>query len=131
MGGSLFRSTASRKEEGKMHAPRGRLKGSPRWRGREIVSWNGCWPDLRANIPLFEIQPFAVDGETLSNPYLTSVVRLPLNDLEASVPVGVVSPSYTLAQHRDLGDRCVETLRRLDLYYDRLNCDLELTVLGE
>lgn len=113
-----------------MNALNRRRPGSPRWRGRDIVRRNGCWPELRANIPLFEIKPFSVDGETLSNPYLTSVVRVPLNDLEAPVPVGIVSPSYALTQHRDLGDRCVENLKRLDLYYDRLNCELELTILG-
>lgn len=114
-----------------MHAPNHRLQGTPRWRGREIVRQSGCWAELRSKIPLFEIQRFSVDGGTSFNPYLTSVVRMPLNELEAPMPVGVVSPSYALAQHRDLGDRCVETLKRLDLYYDRLNCELELTVLGE
>ncbi|WP_168194178.1 DUF932 domain-containing protein [Altererythrobacter sp. TH136] len=45
--------------------------------------------------------------------------------------MGVVSPGYYLVQHQELGDRCADILRRLDLFYERLWCELELSALGE
>lgn len=115
-----------------MNAPfQSRPRGLSRWRGREVICRSGCWADLREHVPLFEMYPFAVDGEATPNPYLRSIVRMPMGPDEDPIPVGVVSPAYALAQHRLLGDLCVESLKRLGLFYDRLRCDLELTELGE
>lgn len=102
-----------------------------RWKGRNVISRTGYWSELREDVPSFEMWPYSVGGGATENPYLRSVVRLPLVDSEQPIPVGIVSPGYALVQHRALGDFCVDTLRRLDLFYDRLRCDVELTELGE
>lgn len=113
-----------------MNVPNG-TRALSRWKGRNVISRTGHWSELRQGVPSFEMWPYSVDGGATENPYLRSVVRLPLTRSEQPIPVGIVSPSYALVQHRALGDFCVQTLRRLDLFYDRLRCDVELTELGE
>jgi hypothetical protein len=82
-------------------------------------------------LPRFDIRPFAVSPNLPANPHLNAVVRLPANEGEHPIPVGVVSPSYTLLQHAALGEAIIRGLRDLDLFYDRLRCELEITPLGE
>ena len=45
-----------------------------------------------------------------SNPFLLTVSRKPLSDVERPIPVGVVSHRYSLIQHRDVAMRCHEGL---------------------
>jgi hypothetical protein len=106
-------------------------RGLSRWRGRNVSSQSGYWSELRQEVPEFDLWPFTADGGASANPHLVSVVRLPLRREDQPIPVGVVSPNYGLVQHRALGDLCVDTLRRLNLFYDRLRCEVELTELGE
>ncbi|WP_380874285.1 DUF932 domain-containing protein [Sphingomonas sp. DBB INV C78] len=80
---------------------------------------------------MFASAPFTAGEDSRANPYLGAIVRLPLDATERPVPVGAVSPSYALVQHRGLGELCIESLQALDLYYERLRCDLEISELGE
>lgn len=101
-----------------------------RWRGRKVVQATGYWSELRGEVPTFQVCPFSTDGGP-ANPNLRTIVRTPLQPWERPLPVGVVSPGYTLVQHRELGDHCINILKKRDLFYDRLRCELELTAFGE
>lgn len=102
-----------------------------RWRGQNVSFASGSWNELREQIPQFESAPFAVGPNRLANPNLRMVVRKGDKEINDDVPVGVVSHAYSLVQHRDLGDRCVAALCGLDLFYDRLPCEVGLSTLGE
>ena len=82
-------------------------------------------------MPTFTMDPFAVGKNYPENPHLRSIVRQPMHDDELPIPVGVVSPAYALVQHHELGSLVVESLQRLDLFYDRLRCEVGMTQLGE
>lgn len=102
-----------------------------KWRGRPVGRAAGSWADIEALLPRFDIRPFAMGENFPRNPHLNAVVRLPDLEGDHPIPVGVVSPSYSLVQHVELGIAIVKSLRQLDLYYDRLWCELEITALGE
>jgi uncharacterized protein DUF932 len=56
---------------------------------------------------------------------------MPLTPAEQRIPVGVVSNSYSLIQHRDVAELCREALTEGGLSVDALKCELGLTPLGE
>ena len=108
-----------------------RLSSTDRWHARPVKYWRGRWPELCENTPHFKIDEFKVSKETASNPYLKSVVRLPLTLFEAVVPVGVVSNTYALVQHHEVVRKCFEPIRKLGIDPETLDCELCLTELGE
>jgi hypothetical protein len=102
-----------------------------KFRGRPVQAAAGSWDAIRSLLPTFAKQPFALGENYPANPHLLSIVRQPMQWSDLPIPVGVVSPSYALVQHYELGDLIVDCLRRMDLFYDRLRCELEITALGE
>jgi len=102
-----------------------------KWRGRPVQYRSGTWREVQAMMPTFAMEPFAVGKNYPENPHLRSIVRQPMHDHELPIPVGVVSPAYALVQHHELGCLIVESLQRLDLFYDRLRCEVGMTQLGE
>jgi hypothetical protein len=62
---------------------------------------------------------------------MRTVVRLPRNRVEQKIPVGTVSNTYTLAQHTDVGQKCIDGIRQAGIAVDGLRCELGLTDLGE
>ncbi len=109
------------------------------WLGEPIVEHQGTYDQVAGAIPLFCRRPFAlytappatdqlalVTGE---NPYFDEVVRL--NESGAQdVPVGVVSKSYKLIQHRDLFEAMVKALHELDVPLENVAVILSLTKFG-
>ena len=106
------------------------LEETGRWRTRDTRYWRGNWAQLKSLIPSFEITDFCVDDGP-SNPFIRSVVRKPLTKMESPIPVGVVSNTYTLAQHYDVAERCFETLASAGISKESSICELGLTDLGE
>jgi hypothetical protein len=107
------------------------LDETGRWRAREVKYWGGRWDRLRQQIPTFTTEDFRVSGDSPANPYLKSVVRQPSTLFEKAIPVGVVSPSYTLAQHSDVAEKCLEGIKSVGIRLEELDCELGLTDLGE
>jgi hypothetical protein len=112
------------------HAPE-RLSRIGRWHSRPVTYWGGRWAQLRAQIPQFQIDDFRVSNESTANPYLKSVVRLPMTLFEQAVPVGVVSSNYALVQHNAAAERCFDAIQMVGIEPDTLRCELGLTELGE
>jgi hypothetical protein len=107
------------------------LDGTGRWRARDVTYWSGKWGGLAKLIPKFTLEPFKANPESPANPYMSVVVRTPLNVTENPIPVGTVSQTYQLAQHHDVVERCFKGLAAMDLDPKTLKCEVGLTQLGE
>jgi len=107
------------------------LDETTRWKARDVRYIEGTWDLLRNSIPEFEMMDYRVDPEGSANPHMKSVVRLPRTGFERPIPVGVVSNNYTLAQHADVVEKCLEGLEKSGIETERLRCQMGLTELGE
>jgi hypothetical protein len=56
-----------------------------------------------------------------------------MNKVESEIPVGIVSPKYTLAQHHQVVERCIKALEQsnLNIDIDSVTCELGLSELAE
>jgi hypothetical protein len=88
------------------------LKEAARWRSREVRYLSGPWEQLKAVIPEFELSDFHESPDQPANPFLRSVVRLPVGKAEQRIPVAVVSENYMLVQHAEVGDRCISAVAK-------------------
>ncbi|MCX6658771.1 MAG: hypothetical protein NTX81_00105, partial [Candidatus Bathyarchaeota archaeon] len=102
-----------------------------RWRGRDVTYWSGRWEQLKKQLPEFKIIDFRAIDSAPANPYLKCVIRLPRSLFEQPIPVGIVSNTYTLAQHIDVAEKCFEGIRGAGVKTEMLHCELGLTELGE
>jgi hypothetical protein len=78
-----------------------------RWRTRKVRYVTGSWDLLKGIIPKFELADFHDAPEEPANPFLRSVIRIPVGKAERRIPVGVVSNNYRLVQHTEVGDHCI------------------------
>lgn len=102
-----------------------------RWRARDVTYLAGSWQQLKPRIPRFELRDFAAAPGEPANPYLKSVVRLPLTAAERAIPVATVSHSYTLASHANIIEECLAALEKRGILPNILRCELGLSALGE
>lgn len=107
------------------------LNLSARWHARDVRYLFGKWDRLRLELPSFKIDDFRAMNDAPCNPYLKTVVRMPRTQFEHPIPVGVVSNSYTLAQHLEVAERCFEGIDSQGIETSELKCELGLTELGE
>ena len=107
------------------------LDESARWRARDVKYLEVRWEQLLPELPVFTTDDFRTETDGQPNPYMRAVVRQPRTKMERAVPVGVVSQTYTLAQHVDVGEKCFEGIRKAGIETDNLNCQVGLTELGE
>ncbi len=87
---------------------------SLKWAGRSATKRNDYFKDIRNVIPMFDRQPF-VKGST-ENQYFDTIIMLPTNRHNTSVPITIVSKSYSLVQHHDVLDAVERAFN--DLKYD-------------
>lgn len=102
-----------------------------RWRARDVSYYRGSWTRLKAMIPGFELGPFRMEDGAPENKHLRIVVRKPVGPTEQPIPIGTVSPSYTLAPHADVAELCFEGLARCGVNRDEIRPELGLSTLGE
>lgn len=107
------------------------LDETVRWRARDAGYIKGTWEQIRPHIPEFATEEFQCNAKGPANPYVRTVVRLPRSRVEHSIPVGIVSNSYTLAQHYEIGEKCLSGIAEVGIPIDELQCELGLTELGE
>ena len=109
------------------------------WLGEPVIRKQGTFDQVADVIPRFRRRPFALftlprsSAELTSlvgeNPYYDEVVRL--NDEgQEEVPVGIVSKSYRLIQHRDLFQATVSALNKAEVPLSRVTTFLTLTRFG-
>jgi hypothetical protein len=109
------------------------------WLGEPVVQHRGTYDQVAEEIPYFGRRAFAlytapaaedelpfVIGE---NPYYDEVIRLH-EFREQVVPVGIVSKSYKLIQHRDLFESAVRALDEANVPLSKVSVFLTLTRFG-
>jgi len=101
------------------------------FRARDVSYFAGTWRNVRHLLPTFELTDFKVASDAPANPHMRTVVRLPRTRCEQPIPVGVVSPHYTLVQHTEVAERCFEGIRLAGIDPAPLRCEVGLTDLGE
>ena len=101
------------------------------WRTRDVKYLRGKYKNIVKHIPTFDLRDFRADENEIINPYYKTVMRMPLSPLEKIIPVGIVSNTYTLAQHLEVADLCVETIKEFGIDINNLQCELGLSTLGE
>lgn len=101
------------------------------WRSRAVQYFSADWPSIWAILPEFELVSFAAGEGEPKNPYLQTVMRKPLTATERPMPVGVVSHSYSLAQHRDVAALCRQVLVDEGIDPSGLHYEVGLSELGE
>lgn len=102
-----------------------------RWHARDVSYIEGPWKRLREQLPTFKKEKYRAGPDLPENPYMRSVVRLPRTQLEQPIPVGVVSNTYSLAQHCDVADKCLEGICDSGIEVSDLRFEVGLTELGE
>ncbi len=107
------------------------LPEAARRRARDVRYFGGTWDQVRTMIPAFELRAFATEADAPANPFLKSVVRLPLNPTERAMPVGVVSNSYALVQHETVGKLCLDGMGKAGIEVADLKCEVGLSDFGE
>ena len=107
------------------------LEETSNWRSREVRYVAGNWSQVSKNIPSFELCDFSEGKNEIVNQYYKTVIRLPLTPLENRIPVGIVSNTYTLAQHSKVAELCIEGIKSCSIDVNNIRCELGLSVLGE
>jgi hypothetical protein len=107
------------------------LDQTGRWHSRTVNYWRGRWEQVQRLLPTFTIEDFRSGNDAPPNPHLKTVVRKPTTIYEMPIPVGVVSYSYTLAQHLDVANKCLEGIEAVGVNVNDLDCEIGLTELGE
>ena len=102
-----------------------------RWRVRDASFIAGRWDALVKRIPSFGVEDFKAAPDGPANPYIRTVVRLPVNVTEQRIPVGAVSNTYWLVQHTDVVEMCMKGLKALGIDISALRCEVGLTTLRE
>jgi hypothetical protein len=107
------------------------LPGTTRWNARDVTYYTGTWDALFRLIPEFEARPFLAGPDEPENPFLRSVVRMPVTPVERPIPVGTVSNAYALLQHRLVANLCRDGLIQAGVAASELTYELGLSTLGE
>jgi len=115
----------------------------PLWSGEPVRITKGSPATLTKMIPNFDRRPFSMSSIGSSpaeqpkgasslgeNDLYDLIVRLPLNEQEAEIPVGAVSKHYKLVQHRDLFELACEAIKAASIDLEHLEATLELSVFG-
>lgn len=102
-----------------------------RWHARDVRYLEGAWDDLCREMPVFEKQEYRAEADAPANPYMQSVIRVPRTKMERPIPVGVVSNTYRLAQHRDVAEECRGSILESGVEEKSLRYQIGLTELGE
>ena len=103
------------------------LMETSNWRSREVKYIGGNWGQIKEYIPSFELCDFDEGDGEMVNPYYKKVVRLPLTSLENRISVGLVSNTYTLAQHKEVATLCMEGIKKnCGIDIDSVRCELGL-----
>ena len=100
-----------------------------KWAGRNARGHNDYFKDIRNVIPIFDRQPFRTGD--VENQHLDTIIKLPTNLHDATVPIATVSKSYSLVQHHEVLDAVERAFNDLNYDTEKAECNLHLTEYGE
>jgi hypothetical protein len=105
------------------------------WLSMPVTRYRGRLTQLVSVVPQFERRPFETPRmpgrATRANEHYDAIVRIPVTAAEAEVPVGIVSRSYRLVQHREVIEHILEVMREADIDTEGINASVSLTTYGE
>jgi hypothetical protein len=107
------------------------LPGEAQWKSRKVRYYAGDWDAIGTVLPEFDLVPFTAGEGEPANPFLKTVMRKPLSAAERSIPVGVVSHTYSLAPHRDVAALCRKGVVDAGIEPGALRYEVGLSELGE
>lgn len=106
-----------------------------KWLGAPTYEREGTFEEISALIPKFTRRPFGVGGvdgiPSQPNPLLDMIVREPSGETPAEMPVGVVSKSYNLLQHRSVLDCAIQAMKVAKVERDEVRAMVQMTENGE
>ncbi|RMF96736.1 MAG: DUF932 domain-containing protein [Candidatus Schekmanbacteria bacterium] len=103
-----------------------RNKRLKRWSGLPVIFHKGTLEYIMGKIPDFERKPFSADG---MNKFYDVIVRKPMNG-EGEIPVGIVSKSYSLIQHRDILTLVIDSFKNIP-HFNETEFRMFMTPYGE
>jgi hypothetical protein len=105
------------------------------WLGAPLREFQGPLAEVARHIPEFGRRPFVSSGDGPEasgvNPYYDVIVRLPTALEPFEIPVGIVSKSYRLVQHREVLTTAIEALAEVGINASQGATGLEITEHGE
>lgn len=101
------------------------------YRSRNVKYISGKWDAIQQQIPDFELVKFESPCKSTANPFYKQVMRLPIQQTEVPMPIGLVSNSYTLAKHKTVALMCIEAINKSFNSAIELKCELGLSELSE
>ena len=107
------------------------LAGEAQWRSRKVRYYQGNWGAIQTVLPTFEMVPFSAGPDEPANPFLQTVMRRPLSAAERPIPIGTVSQTYKLVQHREVVAQCRKGLLDAGVEPENLNYEIGLSELDE
>lgn len=105
------------------------------WLGLPVQTFDGTVEDLSKRLPQFARRPFCALGEdakaTGFNPSYDLMVRLPTAERPFDYPVGIVSKTYELVQHRQVVSLIQTALSKAEIDGTEVHGELTITENGE
>ncbi len=118
-----------------------------KWLSSPVTTYRGPLDQIKEFIPAFErrtfgpallpAQNFGEDNLFLEplpagfNRNYDVIVRMPLKNIEAEIPVGIVSKQYSLIQHRTLLQEAIKAMEIAKIHPDEVSAELDITEYGE
>jgi len=106
-----------------------------KWLGSPISTYTGTIKEILAHIPEFERRPFSLasqDASTNENAFMDMIVRKSVSTLDkAEIPIGIVSKSYQLVQHRQVITTVINALKKVNIKPEDVTAELQITKYGE
>jgi len=106
-----------------------------KWLGVPIRRYRKSTEDVCQHIPHFERRPFTLTNDHLDfrtvNPNYDVIVRLPLSQGEAEIPIGIVSKNYNLVQHTEIVKIAVDAVKAAHIDLNKVEVEVTITTYGE
>ncbi len=111
------------------------LDPKPKWLNSPVTTHEGSLGEIRRYVPIFQRRTFGLtqpsNNSSRLNQHLDIIVRLPFQEDENFVPVGMVSKNYILVQHIDVVDVAAQALKGLNIDPVHARCEIKITEYGE
>lgn len=107
----------------------------PKWLNSPVTYHEGTLAGIRQHIPTFERRGFGLtqpgDDRSHLNGRLDTIIRLPLGDDPAFIPVGVVSKEYSLVPHTAVLEVATAAMEAAKVPVESVWAELKITEYGE
>ncbi len=111
------------------------LQKELKWLGSPVSTFNGSIDDILKFIPEFDRRPFALSSQkssAIQNAYMDMIVRQPISETDnAEIPIGVVSKTYQLVQHKEVITTIIKAVRKINIDPSQITAELKITEYAE